>query len=71
MTVVGEDGQQRPCGTVCKNAKALSTHKRRDHTGPQTCDVTVVGEDGQQRPCGTVCKNVKALFTHKSQYHTG
>ncbi|AMO57036.1 hypothetical protein EZMO1_3001 [Endozoicomonas montiporae CL-33] len=71
VTVVGEDGQQRPCGTVCKNAKALSTHKSRYHTGPQTCDVTVVGENGQQRPCGTVCKNAKALSTHKRRDHTG
>ncbi|WP_257254757.1 MULTISPECIES: hypothetical protein, partial [unclassified Endozoicomonas] len=26
---VGADGQWRPCGRVCKDAQALSNHKRR------------------------------------------
>ncbi|AMO57991.1 hypothetical protein EZMO1_4063 [Endozoicomonas montiporae CL-33] len=67
VTVVGEDGQQRPCGTVCKNAQDLLNHKRIDHTGQQTCDV----EDDQQQPCGTACKNAKALSDYKRQYQPG
>ncbi|WOG27110.1 hypothetical protein [Endozoicomonas sp. 8E] len=27
-TLVGSDGQQRPCGSICKNSKALSLHKK-------------------------------------------
>ncbi|WOG26965.1 hypothetical protein [Endozoicomonas sp. 8E] len=29
MTVIGQDGRQRPCGRICKNDKVLSDHKRR------------------------------------------
>lgn len=29
VTVVKEDGQQQPCGEVCKNAKVLADHKRK------------------------------------------
>ncbi|WOG26886.1 hypothetical protein [Endozoicomonas sp. 8E] len=71
LTVVGEDGQQRPCWKVCKNARALSSHKSEYHRGQQTCKVTVFGEDGQQRPCGKALKNRKALKDHKNKYHSG
>ncbi|WOG26994.1 hypothetical protein [Endozoicomonas sp. 8E] len=70
-TVVEENGQQRPCGRLCKNVRALSQHKRRIHSGQKTCNMTVIGEDGQQRPCAKVCNNFKALLNHKSSHHTG
>ncbi|WP_257281166.1 hypothetical protein [Endozoicomonas sp. ISHI1] len=28
VTMIGEDGQRRLCGTVSKNAQAMSNHKR-------------------------------------------
>ncbi|WP_257255383.1 MULTISPECIES: hypothetical protein [unclassified Endozoicomonas] len=71
MTVVGEDGRQRPCAEVCKNADALRGHKRKKHSGQQTCDVAEIGEDGQPRPCGKVYKNAGVLSAHKSIYHSG
>ncbi len=71
VTVVEEGGQQRPCGTVRKNAKVLLNHRSRDYSGQQICHVTVVGKDGRQRPCGTVCKNARVLSSHKSNIHSG
>ncbi|WOG26916.1 hypothetical protein [Endozoicomonas sp. 8E] len=67
----GKDGQSRLCGTVCKNAKALTCHKSRYHSGKKICDIIVVGEDGQQRPCWKACKNAKALSDHRKRDHTG
>ncbi|WP_257288338.1 MULTISPECIES: hypothetical protein, partial [unclassified Endozoicomonas] len=69
VTVVGKDGQSRPCGKLCKHARALVNHKRRYHTGQKTCDVTVVGEDCQQQPCGKLCENAQSLLAHKSKCH--
>ncbi|WOG29009.1 hypothetical protein [Endozoicomonas sp. 8E] len=71
QTVAGEDDQQRPCGIVCKSAKALMTHERNYHSGQKSCDVTVVGRDGQWVRCGIVFKNAKALSSHKGNYHSG
>ncbi|WP_422132423.1 MULTISPECIES: hypothetical protein [unclassified Endozoicomonas] len=71
VRVLGVDGQQRPCGMVCKNSQALASHKRRNHTGEQICDLIVDGKDGQSLPCGTVCKNAQTLLGHKRRNHTG
>ncbi len=71
VTLVMEDGLQRPCGHVCKNAQALSSHKSKYHTGEKTCDATLVLEDGHQQPCGKVCKNAQVLMNHKGRFHTG
>ncbi|WP_257288070.1 hypothetical protein [Endozoicomonas sp. SESOKO2] len=71
VTVIGKDGQPRPCGTVCKSAQSLSSHKSRIHTGQRNCDATVIGESGQQRPCGKVCSNAQALLDHKRRHHSG
>ncbi|WP_422473891.1 hypothetical protein [Endozoicomonas sp. ALB032] len=71
VTVVGQDGQPQPCGTVCKSAKTLSSHKSGLHRGQQTCHLKVVAEDGQHRPCWTVWKNARALDYHKRKEHTG
>ncbi|WP_422474063.1 hypothetical protein [Endozoicomonas sp. ALB032] len=71
LTVVGEDGQQRPCGKFFKSDGALANHKSKYHTGQKVCGQSVVGEDGQQRPCGKVLKNIKALWGHKSKCHSG
>ncbi|WP_422139979.1 hypothetical protein [Endozoicomonas sp. ALC020] len=71
VTVVREDGQQRPCGMVCKNIQALVNHKRRAHTGPKACYMTLVGEDGRRQPCGQVCKNALSLSVHESKVHSG
>ncbi len=68
---VGEGGQERLCGRVCKNARALSSHKKRSHPRQHSCDVRVVGEDGQPRPCGKVCKNARALMDHNRNNHKG
>ncbi len=70
-TVIGEEGQERSCGKICKNRQALSVHKTRAHTGQKACDVALVGEDGQPRLCGVVCKNLQALKDHKSKIHSG
>ena len=56
----------KPCGKVYDNAKALSNHKKRDHTGQQTCQEMVDG-----KPCGKVCDNAIALSDHKRRNHTG
>ncbi|WP_257281464.1 hypothetical protein [Endozoicomonas sp. ISHI1] len=71
VTVIQKNGQQRPCGKVCKNAKALSVHRSMAHSGKKTCGVSVVREDGLLRPCGQVCKNACALSDHKRKEHTG
>ncbi|WP_257255389.1 MULTISPECIES: C2H2-type zinc finger protein [unclassified Endozoicomonas] len=71
VTVNGEDGQSRPCGKFCKNARSLASHKNKVHSEQRTCKVTVIGDDGQPRPCESVCKNAGALSVHKSAYHTG
>ncbi|WOG27080.1 hypothetical protein [Endozoicomonas sp. 8E] len=71
VPVVMEDGLQRPCGKVFRNAQALSSHKSKYHTGQKTCDAPLVLEDGHQQLCGTVCKNAQALMNHKSRFHTG
>ncbi|WP_257287223.1 hypothetical protein, partial [Endozoicomonas sp. SESOKO2] len=67
-TIIGADGQPRPCGQVCNSIPNLSVHKSRYHSGQKICDVTVVGEDGLQRPCGKVCNNAQVLYNHK-RYH--
>ncbi|WOG27038.1 hypothetical protein [Endozoicomonas sp. 8E] len=69
-TVVSQDGRQRPCGMISKNAKTLSSHKSRYHTGQKTCDLTVVGDDGRQQLCGKVFKNAASLSSHKGGHHT-
>ncbi|WOG27055.1 hypothetical protein [Endozoicomonas sp. 8E] len=71
VTVIGEDGQQRLCGVVCRNAHYLSSHKNSSHCGQQTCDVTVFTEDGQRLRCGSVCKNARILACHKKRIHSG
>ncbi|WOG27034.1 hypothetical protein [Endozoicomonas sp. 8E] len=71
LTVVGEGGQQRLCGSICKDIRALWNHKNRYHTAQQTCNLTIIGEDGQQRTCGSICKNARAMLTHKNRYHSG
>ncbi|WP_257280682.1 MULTISPECIES: hypothetical protein [unclassified Endozoicomonas] len=71
VTVVGEDGQKRPCGKYCKNSQALWDHKSRVHSEQKTCDETVNETNGQQRPCGAVCKSARSLSCHKSKYHRG
>ncbi len=70
-TVIGKDGQLWPCGKVCKNAQALSLHRRMHHSGQETCNATVAGKDSQQRPCGKICKNLSSLYNHKSNAHSG
>ncbi|WP_448215903.1 hypothetical protein [Endozoicomonas sp. 2B-B] len=69
--VSGEDGQQRQCGKVCKNARALSSHRSKYHSGKKTCDYTVTGEDGRPQPCGLLCQNNRALYNHKNTDHIG
>ncbi|WP_422474045.1 hypothetical protein [Endozoicomonas sp. ALB032] len=63
--LIGEDGQQRRCGKVCKNIRALLEHKSKHHSKPQTCNLTVMS-----RPCLKVCKNVQALAYHKVKCHS-
>ncbi|WOG27010.1 hypothetical protein [Endozoicomonas sp. 8E] len=67
----GKNGQQRPCGKICKNTSALKVHKSRYHTGQRTCYTAVVPENGEKRPCGRVCNNAQALSEHKKRDHTG
>ncbi|WOG26550.1 hypothetical protein [Endozoicomonas sp. 8E] len=69
MTLVGEDGQSRPCGVIFKNARSLSSHKSRYHSGQKTCDLTKVGKDGQLQPCGKVFSHSLALAAHKGRAH--
>ncbi|WP_257274558.1 hypothetical protein, partial [Endozoicomonas sp. SESOKO4] len=71
LTVVGEDGQPRPCGMACKGSQGLTEHKRSVHSEQKICDVIVVGEDGQPGPCGKICRSARSLTVHKSRYHTG
>ncbi|WOG27017.1 hypothetical protein [Endozoicomonas sp. 8E] len=71
LTVVGVDGQLRPCGRVYNKVASLTYHKRKAHTAKKTCDVNVVGKDGQSRPCGIICKNASSLSAHKSRIHSG
>ncbi|WP_422139968.1 hypothetical protein [Endozoicomonas sp. ALC020] len=71
LTTIGQDGQPQLCGSVCKNARALSSHKSGIHRVQQTCHLTVLGEDGQQRSCGKICTNAQALSAHKRKSHTG
>ncbi|WOG29008.1 hypothetical protein [Endozoicomonas sp. 8E] len=70
VIIVGEDGRQRPCKKVCKNARALSSHKTSYHSGQQTCKETLVAEDGQRRPCRKICKHAQALLVHKKREHS-
>ncbi|WP_422132424.1 hypothetical protein [Endozoicomonas sp. ALD040] len=70
-TVILEDGQQRLCWKLCKNARTLADHKSRNHTGQKTCDVSVVDKDNKQRKCGLICKSVQGLAYHKRRDHTG
>ncbi|WOG27112.1 hypothetical protein [Endozoicomonas sp. 8E] len=71
MILVGKDGQQRSCETVCRNVRALMSHKKNTHNRQQICNTIAVGKDGQQRPCRAVCKDASALSVHKSKYHSG
>lgn len=68
-TVVGADGKEHPCGEVLPNAKFLSCHKLKFHTGPQTCQETETLEDGLQYPCRLACENALDLARHKNAYH--
>ncbi|WOG27009.1 hypothetical protein [Endozoicomonas sp. 8E] len=70
-TLAVSNGQQIPCRSVCKNAHALSVHKKRYHSGQKACEMTMVGENGQEQPCGKLCKNLQSLSDHKQRYHTG
>ncbi|WOG26963.1 hypothetical protein [Endozoicomonas sp. 8E] len=69
-TVVGKDGRQRPCGSVCKHARSLACHKSKYHTGQKTCKVTIVGEGGRRRTCGRVFEHAQALFDHRANDHS-
>ncbi len=69
VTIVGENGQQRPCGKASMNAHSLSSHKSRYHSGQKACDMMVIGEDDQDRPCGKICMNTQALIAHKRKSH--
>ena len=71
VTVVREDGQQRPCETVCQNESALSTYKSSYPTWPQTCGETVTGKDGQPQSCQQVFRYERALLSHKRKCHSG
>ncbi|WP_422132379.1 hypothetical protein [Endozoicomonas sp. ALD040] len=71
VNVVGEDGKQRPCGSVFKNAKSLSSHKHRYHTEQRICNLTVISKKGQKQPCGKICKNTGSLLDHKNRVHSG
>ncbi|WP_422473497.1 hypothetical protein [Endozoicomonas sp. ALB032] len=71
VLVLGEDDHLRQCGSVCKNVRALSSHKSSIHTGQKTCDLTVPGESGQLWPCGKTFKNAQILSAHKREAHTG
>ncbi|WP_422137396.1 hypothetical protein [Endozoicomonas sp. ALC020] len=69
VTLVGKDGQTRPCGVIFKNARSLSSHKSRYHSGQKTCDLTEVGKDGQLLPCEKVFNHSQALAAHKARAH--
>ncbi|WP_257275047.1 hypothetical protein [Endozoicomonas sp. SESOKO4] len=71
VIVAGEDGQQLPCGKVCKGLRTLENHKRRAHTEQKTCDLKVGRKDGQSKPCGKTFKNALSLSVHKSRSHSG
>ncbi|WOG27011.1 hypothetical protein [Endozoicomonas sp. 8E] len=71
VTLFEKNSQQRPCGKVCKNTRALSAHKINYHSGQRTCDATVLGEDGKEQSCGKLCKNTQLLSYHKKRDHTG
>ncbi|WP_422135228.1 hypothetical protein [Endozoicomonas sp. ALD040] len=70
VILVGEDGRQRRCDKVCKNASALSSHKSSFHSGQKTCKEILVAEDGQRRPCRKICKHAQALSVHKKREHS-
>ena len=59
------------CGKSYTTYQSLYFHKKRDHSGKQTCDVPVVGKDGQKRPCGKLYKNACSLSVHKRKNHSG
>ncbi|WP_422139976.1 hypothetical protein [Endozoicomonas sp. ALC020] len=71
VNVVKEDGQQKPCAKVFKNAKTLSNHRKRVHSGKKTCSATMLGANNQRQPCGLVCKNYQFLLEHKRREHSG
>ncbi|WP_257281700.1 hypothetical protein [Endozoicomonas sp. ISHI1] len=71
MTVVGEDGHQRPCGKIFRNTRLFTVHKNRYHCEPKICGEVMIGDNGQPQPCRKVCKNAKALSDHKSRAHCG
>ncbi|WP_257291318.1 hypothetical protein [Endozoicomonas sp. ONNA1] len=71
VTMIGEDGQPKPCGAIFKNARSQACHRSRYHSGEKTCDLTVDEGDGRQRPCGKVFKHAQALSIHKNRGHTG
>ncbi|WOG27036.1 hypothetical protein [Endozoicomonas sp. 8E] len=71
LTLVGKNGKQRPCWSVCKSTQALSVHKSRYHTGLKACKAIVVGKDGKQQPCRRLFMNTYALLYHKRRDHTG
>ncbi|WP_422140006.1 hypothetical protein [Endozoicomonas sp. ALC020] len=69
-TLSGDNGQQRPCGKICKSTSALKVHKSRYHSGKRSCYTAVVGEDGGKRQCGKICINAQALWEHKKRDHS-
>ncbi|WOG26929.1 hypothetical protein [Endozoicomonas sp. 8E] len=69
--IPGKDGQQRQCGKVCKNARALASHRSKYHSGKKTCNYTVTGEDGRPQPCGLLCQDNRTLYNHKNTVHIG
>ncbi|WOG26908.1 hypothetical protein [Endozoicomonas sp. 8E] len=71
VLITGRDGQQRRCGKICRNVRALSAHRRRYHYEQETCDVTIIRQDGQQQPCGKVCRNARELRRHQRIDHSG
>ncbi|WOG28492.1 hypothetical protein [Endozoicomonas sp. 8E] len=81
VIVVGQDGDQRPCGMIFWSAKRLACHKIRFHSRLSTgtacktrlkefvCDAIVILENGRQLPCGSSLRNKKKLSIHKKKYH--
>ncbi|WP_448218841.1 hypothetical protein [Endozoicomonas sp. 2B-B] len=81
VILVGQDGEQRPCGKIFWSAKRLSCHKIRFHTGlgagtananrlkTVVCDRPVILRNGRRMPCGKHLRNKKLLSSHKMRYH--
>ncbi|WP_061509508.1 RING finger protein [Endozoicomonas montiporae] len=59
------------CREEQKFIQALSTHKGRDHTGPQTCDVTVVGRMASSGHAGRSARMLKPCILTKANITPG